>query len=570
MIDSLFEPLPPADALPEAASRALGLPSSSASRKAPWSGRLVRNPDPRNGRAPFVIIDHYGGIRRYVEPTPEVDLEPYVGAQVTVRRDTGETLLASQLLLPRVHRQAAEGEAPAVRLAQHEAVPPSGDLLPIPAGEGEMMIVPEGAEPVYLDEGIDLGMPHRCHVDGCEGDLCGYGSRPIVYLRGQYLSWWMDGMELPPLVIADPVDDTFQNAEIIYGSEKALEQGRNGGRVIVGYWLDDYGHWAVEGEYAGLETLRDQFSAGSRDGLIPDVSIGRPFINVADANLDADAAIELPRGPAVEEVDTTNLDGVVTVDLDSQFQTAGVRFRHGLCCSSAPADDCADCTLGVGCADPILGGCGLWNPQAGVRRIDALMGFRWAQLDEGLSVTEDLVVRQAAPATTFLLQDRFSTSNEFFGPELGFLWEWEHQRWSVEFLHKLAVGNVRQRVDIDGSTLRDRGQPTQSLAPGGLLALPSNIGTYTRDQFGVMPELGVTIGYLVTDRLRFTCGYTLIYWSNVVRPGSQIDPILDVTQVPSFEAPATPGASPAVVPHFVFQETGLWIQGISAGFDYRW
>lgn len=568
LIDSLFEPLPPADGLPQAASRVLGVSTSEAARGEPWSGRLARTPNPAEGRPPYVIIDHYGGIKRYVEPTTQIDLEPYVGRTVTVRRDTGETLLASQLLLPMLEPTPARA---GVRLAQHQAAAEGGaELLPIPADEAEpMMIVPEGTEPVYLDEGIDFGVPRSRSGGANCFDPCGFGARPMVYVRAQYLAWWLDGMEIPPLVIADAVDDTFQNAEVIYGAEKILEDGRNGARIALGYWLDDYGQWAVEGDYSGLEVLREQFVAGALDGQIPAVSIGRPFINVFDADLDGDDTIDLPRGPAVEEVDTSNLDGSVTVDVDSEFQTAGVRFRHGLCCSAACGDDCDSCGVGVGCGTPV-GLWGLWGPKVGVRRIDALLGVRWAQLDEGLVVTENLAVRQTAPATTFLLTDQFHTSNEFVGPEFGVVWEWEHRRWSVELLSKLAIGNTRQRVDIDGNTLRDRGQATQSTAEGGLLALPSNIGTYTRDQFGVMPELGVTVGYLLTERLRFSVGYTFIYWSNVVRPGGQIDPIIDVTQVPAFEAPNVPGSGPAVVPRFVFQETGLWAQGLDVGFDYRW
>ena len=67
---------------------------------------------------------------------------------------------------------------------------------------------------------------------------------------------------------------------------------------------------------------------------------------------------------------------------------------------------------------------------------------------------------------------------------------------------------------------------------GGQLALPSNMGTHSSQQFSVMPEIGFTLGYDLTPRLKATAGYTLLYWSNVARPGDQIDLNLDQGQFP--------------------------------------
>jgi hypothetical protein len=204
----------------------------------------------------------------------------------------------------------------------------------------------------------------------------------------------------------------------------------------------------------------------------------------------------------------------------------------------------------------------------GTRHTDVFYGVRWSQLDEGLRVSEDLTVDEAPPQTTLMVNDAFGTSNEFFGGEFGFLWEWEHRRWSLEFLSKLAIGNTRQHVMINGSTTRDlndgSGPETRT---GGLLAQTSNIGNYQRDQFSVIPEVGVTAGYLLTDRLRFTFGYTLLYWSRVVRPGDHIDLEVNPNLLP-FAATAGP-ALPAR-PQFVFRDTDFWGQGVNVGFDYRY
>jgi hypothetical protein len=62
--------------------------------------RLIRNPQEADGSPPFALTDQAGTIQRYVEPVPGIDLNPYVDQVVTVRHDTGRTLLASQLELP--------------------------------------------------------------------------------------------------------------------------------------------------------------------------------------------------------------------------------------------------------------------------------------------------------------------------------------------------------------------------------------------------------------------------------------------------------------------------------------
>jgi hypothetical protein len=62
--------------------------------------RLVKTPDGSAGLPPFALADQSGTIQRYVEPVPGIDLVPYIDQIVSVRHDTGQILLASQLELP--------------------------------------------------------------------------------------------------------------------------------------------------------------------------------------------------------------------------------------------------------------------------------------------------------------------------------------------------------------------------------------------------------------------------------------------------------------------------------------
>jgi hypothetical protein len=74
-------------------------PQVNAPRREPLA-RLVENPDQTEGVPPYALTDQTGAIQRYVEPVPGIDLKAYVGQVISVRNDTGTTLLASQLNLP--------------------------------------------------------------------------------------------------------------------------------------------------------------------------------------------------------------------------------------------------------------------------------------------------------------------------------------------------------------------------------------------------------------------------------------------------------------------------------------
>ena len=48
------------------------------------------------------------------------------------------------------------------------------------------------------------------------------------------------------------------------------------------------------------------------------------------------------------------------------------------------------------------------------------------------------------------------------------------------------------------------------------------------DKFAVVPEVGFNVGYQVTPHLKFFVGYSMLYWSRVLRAGDQVDPMIDV------------------------------------------
>ena len=85
--------------------------------------RLIENPDQTDGAPPFALTDQTGTVQRYVEPVPGINLASYVGQVVTVRHDTGTTLLASQLELPQQPLNPMLGNAGDTRLALASTAP---------------------------------------------------------------------------------------------------------------------------------------------------------------------------------------------------------------------------------------------------------------------------------------------------------------------------------------------------------------------------------------------------------------------------------------------------------------
>jgi Putative beta barrel porin-7 (BBP7) len=99
---------------------------------------------------------------------------------------------------------------------------------------------------------------------------------------------------------------------------------------------------------------------------------------------------------------------------------------------------------------------------------------------------------------------------------------------------------------------------------GGLYAQPTNIGNYSSSRFAVAPELGLNVGYKVTDSLRAFAGYSLLYWTGLVRPGGTLDTTINTTQLGGgpLVGPARPQAQ--------LNTTDYWAQGFNIGLVYNY
>lgn len=350
------------------------------------------------------------------------------------------------------------------------------------------------------------------------------------YARAEFGAWWTKGAKVPALVSTSP-DGTPRpdagvlgtpGATVLDGNERLGNDIRLGGRLLLGYWLDEDQTAAIEGSilYGGNDGEND-FTILSPGSPI----VSRPFFNATTHEEDA----ELVAFPDV-------LSGRVTVDSDSEFLSPDIYLRHR----------CREGTKG---------------------RVDILAGYRYFRLRDSLSVTENLVSTDLGGViplgTTTDLQDRFIALNEFHAAEFGASAEFTGSTLSLELLAKVAIGSLHRRVDVQGETLVHIPDLSPTLTPGGLLAQPTNIGTYQSDRFAVLPELGATAKVQLTDRLSLTAGYSLIMLSDVVRASEQVDRVVNVSQL---------GGDPIVGqrrPRLDLADNDFWAQSLNVGLEFR-
>lgn len=344
-------------------------------------------------------------------------------------------------------------------------------------------------------------------------------------------------MSVPPLVTSSPVGTPRDMAgvlgapgtRVLFGDERLNDGTRSGFRLRVGGWLDDCQTCGIEASYFFLGRSNDNFSGGG--GIL-----ARPFYNIVNARQDAQL-VNIP-GQDSQLINFPGVvSGTVTAESSNCFSGFDVNFRKNLKC------DCCS-------------------------RTDFLVGFRYLNLKDDLTIREDLLVTDQAgnlaPGTRFQLFDTFSTRNEFYGPQFGLTGEMRRGATFVNWRGLIAFGTTHKDVTIAGGTTITPPNGAPAVYQGGLLALPTNIGRYSKNDFSVVPELNLNVGYQVTENARVFVGYSFIYWSNVTRAGDVIDTVINPTQLPpgTLSGPARPA--------FTWNDSEFWAHGISFGAELRY
>ena len=330
------------------------------------------------------------------------------------------------------------------------------------------------------------------------------------------------GRFVPALVTTSPDGTAQANAGVLglpttsiqFGNTDIGEGTQGGVRLDFGMWLNGDESLGVGATVWGFAGDQVAFSRSSNGSPI----IARPFFNVNTSAQDAFLV-------AFTGVSTGSIDVRATNDIlgtDAYLRT--------------------NAWVGRG-----------WS-------LDLIGGYEFMRVDDDVRITSASTITGAGGGlpigSTIDVVDFFDSRNEFHGGMVGFLAEAHYRCWRLSVLAKLAVGDMRQQIAISGRTVTDTGGgPVTS--GNGILAWPSNIGTYTQNKIVYIPEVGVNLSDAVTDYLELTVGYRFTWWSSVAFAGDHIDLNVDPTQTVS---------SPA----FTWQDTEYYLHSMSIGANVRW
>jgi hypothetical protein len=360
--------------------------------------------------------------------------------------------------------------------------------------------------------------------------VCGPEGR--FWASAEYLLWWFEGNRVPPLVTTSPPASNgvlgLPGTTVLFGDSRLEENPHSGARFTLGYWLNEAQTIGIEGGYFFLGSRAEEFTAGA-SGLPGAQVISRPIVNAITGSETA----EIVASPGA-------VAGNIHVSSSSRLEGAGINGVGNLCCTCCS-------------------------------RVDLLAGFRYLELREGIGIAESLAVNPDVPAlggSGLAVADQFDTRNRFYGGLLGLRAEYRRGNIFFDMMGTLALGSMHEEMDIHGSTVITPVGGAPTTLAGGVLAVPTNSGHFSRDKFAVVPEIDINVGYQVTDHVRAFVGYSFLYLSNVVRPGDAIDRTVNLTQLPSSLGPGS--LTGPARPMTVIRDTEFWAQGMNFGLEFRY
>jgi hypothetical protein len=434
----------------------------------------------------------------------------------------------------------AFGQMP--RSAPADARAPLPEIMPIQAQLPPTATAQPSTSPAQV-----LANPQNYNGDG-DGEC--YVER--IWLRGDLLVWYTKPAPNPvPLITAGPVTagtilPGAPGVVTIFGGSNIDFGTIAGVRFRLGFWLPGSDTIGLEG--GGMVLGKQVVTSSVASGPLGITAIGRPFFNANTAT----PATFLVAAPNV----TPGLAGDVgraTGTSSTQMWTAEINLLANLY-----RDDFWT-----------------WNAWIGFRHLSLLdviqVNSTSTQGPIGTTPQYFFLGAPLAINQTESISDRFSTQNRFYGGNLGTLVEYRYHRISIELRNDVALGSMRSTVEILGTTSATTaaGSPLAgSPANGGLLALPTNSGNRIQNNFSIVEQPEIEIGYQVFRGLRIAVGYDFLYTFNVARPGAQIDPGINPNLAPSSPTFGLPGGPARPTPLFAL--TDYYAQGVNFSLTLRY
>ncbi len=359
--------------------------------------------------------------------------------------------------------------------------------------------------------------------------------RQRVWFNADYLLWWINHAPIrAPLVTTgsplDPVPGALgqKNTTVLFGNEAISFGVFNGVRLYGGFDLGE--GWTVEGGFFGLER-RAVASSFNSDGTGTPV-IARPYVDgqtgVAAAYLDA-------------------FPGQLTGSAAVAYRTRLLGYELNMAVNAYRDDSL---------------------------RFEVLAGFRALELNEDLQIIDNVAAlvpgqlvftgTPADPPNSLTIFDHYHNYNHFWGGQVGGQLHWQANALNFGITGKLALGATQELAILDSSTNLNSPGAAPTPNPGGVLVQPSNALRFYQSRFAYVPELALEVGYWVTPYMRLEVGYQFLYWSEVARPGSEMDLTVNPAQVP--RDPRFGNGLGDARPAFQFHQSDFWAQGFHFGF----
>jgi len=401
------------------------------------------------------------------------------------------------------------------------------------------------------------------------------GGPPHFWMTYEYLLMFSRSQGFPQPLLTTSAPSSLGLPSL--ASTVALAGGRdvdvnplNGGRVTAGFWGDDDRRYGFEASGLITENAVDRVSEVTSLSGIP--LLARPFRDTIAPNVLTSLVVASPAvGPGRATIlNTTQVWSVEADGLVNLYRTE------------------PGCSTG-------------WN-------IEVLAGYRYLELEEvfrATSLTNLNPTGTIVPITTtgpfgqvtvvgativpgsvgvgglqvpsgsqVTISDHFRTRNQFHGFNTGLRGEIRRGMFTFGASGKLAVGHMRQSLEINGFTDIAPGaaSPVAVIRPvtgrtfGGLYANASNIGRINNDEFAVIPEVNLNLGLAVTRNMSLHVGYNVIYIDKVIRPSSELPLTVNTGTVPF--SPNFGTARPRAQQTF-FNQDEFWLMGLNTGFTLR-
>lgn len=427
-----------------------------------------------------------------------------------------------------------------------------GELKPVP-GHGAGGAVARGELPP-ADNSLGLSAATEPMAQDSPSVFAGtaFGGSPTrFWFRGEYAYYWTSGMNLPPLVTTGPFNSGLTSSTdpvgslgrpdttILYGNNTVLYDGRSGFYLNTGMWLDRCRTYAIQFDWLDLGPQDARYSVSSNANGSP--AIGRPYYDVQAGR----QWRELVSYPGT-------LSGTVSVEANDHFGSAGVALRKRCmapsCHDCCPKDPCDCCNKGCECIG-----------------LDLIVGYRYYSLTDNITIRENLTaLAPPITGTRIDVTDSFRAANEFHGAELGLSADVVRGKWTLTLLLKAALGNNYQTVNINGRTVVTDALGNSINYDAGVYATRTNIGTYHKNDFVIIPEIGLQAAYEINCHWKVYAGYNILYWASVMRSAQAIDLNVDPRNIPG-------GLDPSAThfPQFEWCGSNFWAQGLRVGLEYR-